>query len=151
MLRKTITYTDFEGVERKEEHYFNLTKAEMIEFDAMYADRGGVMKYLTWLVENQKQNELIMAFKELILRSYGERDSNGRFFKNQAIRDAFMSTEAYSELFMEISASEQNAAAFVNGLFAGIPELKGKDLTKMAKESNDNFRESVVSLNAPLG
>lgn len=146
MLRKTITYTDlFDGTEHKEEHYFNLTKAEMIEYDAMYADRGGVMKYLTWLVENEKQNELIIAFKELILRSYGERDSNGRFFKNQAIRDAFMSTEAYSELFMEISSSEQAATAFVNGLFSGIPELKDKDLTKMAKESN------VVPLDAPVG
>lgn len=145
MLKKTITYIDFDGVERKEEHYFNLTKVEMIEYDAIYADRGGVMKYLTWLVENKRQNELIMAFKELILRSYGERDSNGRFFKNQAIRDAFMSTEAYSELFMEVASSEESAAAFINGLFAGIPELKGKDLSKMAKETG------VIPLDAPVG
>lgn len=133
MLKKTITYTDFDGMERKEDHFFNLTKAEMIEYDAAYADQGGVLKYLTWLVENEKTNELIKAFKELILRSYGEKNSAGRFIKNQEIRDSFMATEAYSELFLEISANEKNAAAFINGLFAGIPELKGKDLVEMAK------------------
>lgn len=136
MLKKTIKYTDFDGVERKEDFYFNLTRAEMIEYDAAYAERGGVLKYLTWLVDNQKQNELIKAFKDLILRSYGERNSAGRFIKSQEVRDSFMATEAYSELFMEISASEEAASAFINGLFAGIPELKGKDLAKMAKESN---------------
>lgn len=131
MLKKTITYTDFDGVERKEDFYFNLTKAEIVEYDAAYAEQGGVLKYLTWLVDNQKQHELIKAFKDLILRSYGERDSNGRFIKSQTIRDSFMATEAYSELFMEVFANETSASTFVNGLFAGIPELKGKDLTKI--------------------
>lgn len=134
MLTKTITYTDFDGVERKENFYFNLTKAEMIEYDANYAEQGGVLKYLTWLVENDKTSELVKAFKELILRSYGERNASGRFVKSQEIRDSFMATEAYSELFMEISQSSENAAAFINGIFAGIPELKGKDLTKLAQE-----------------
>lgn len=136
MLKKTITYTDFDGVERKEDFWFNLTKAEIIEYDAAYAEQGGVLKYLTWLVENNKINELIKAFKELILRSYGERLSNGRFVKSQEIRDSFMATEAYSELFMEISSGQEAAAAFINSLFAGIPELKGKDLVKLAQEQN---------------
>lgn len=124
MLTKTITYTDFDGVERKEKYYFNLTKAEMLEFDAKYADKGGIMKYLTWLVENNKTNELIQAFKEMILRSYGERTSTGRFVKSQEIRDSFMATDAYSELFMEVVSSQEAATAFINGLFSGIPEIK---------------------------
>lgn len=135
MLKKKIKYTDFDGVEREEDFYFNLTKAEMLEYDAAYAEQGGVMQYLTWLVENKKTNELIKAFKDLILRSYGERNSAGRFIKSQEIRDSFMTTEAYSELFLEISANEKNAGAFINGLFAGIPELKGKDLTKIDKNN----------------
>lgn len=136
MLKKTIAYTDFDGIERKEDHYFNLTKAEMLEYDAAYSDRGGVMKYLTWLVDNKKEGELIQAFKDLILRSYGERNSSGRFIKSQEIRDSFMATEAYSELFMEIVASEENATTFINGLFAGIPEIKN---------------QNVKSIPAPLG
>lgn len=136
MLKKTITYTDFDGVERKEEFFFNLTKAEMVEYDAAYSEQGGIMKYLTWLVNNQKQGEIIKVVKDLILRSYGERNSSGRFVKGQDLRDAFMATEAYSELFMEISSSEEACAAFINGLFAGIPELKGKDLRELAKDQN---------------
>lgn len=129
MLKKTITYTDFDGVEQKEDHYFNLTKAEMMEYNSAYADRGGILKYLTWLMDNKKEYEIIQAFKDLILRSYGERNSAGRFIKSQEIRDSFMASEAYSELFMDVVSSDEAAAAFVNGIFAGIPELKGKDLT----------------------
>lgn len=134
MLVKEITYTDFDGVERKENFYFNLTRAEIVEYDTNYADHGGVMKYLTWLVKNEKINELIKAFKELILRSYGERNAQGRFIKNQEIRDSFMSTEAYSNLFMEITSSEEAAAKFINALFSGIPELKNVDLMAQAKQ-----------------
>lgn len=126
MLTKTIAYTDFDGNERKEVHHFNLTKAEIAEYNAFYADRGGVLQYLTRLVEEEKEYDLIMAFKELILRSYGERTPAGRFIKSQEIRDSFMATEAYSELFMEIMSSQEKASAFINGLFSNIPEVKNQ-------------------------
>lgn len=129
MLKKTISYVDFDGTNRTEDHFFNLTKAEMAEYNASYEDRGGILNYLTWLIENKKQYELILAFKELILRSYGERNANGRFVKSQEIRDAFMATEAYSTLFMEIADNEDAAAAFINGLFSGIPELRNQNVT----------------------
>lgn len=131
MLTKNITYTDFDGNERKEVHHFNLTKAEIAEYNAFYADRGGVLQYLSRLVEEEKEYELIMAFKELILRSYGERTPSGRFVKSQEIRDSFMATEAYSELFMEITSSQEKASAFINGLFAGIPEAKNTNVMPM--------------------
>lgn len=124
MLTKTITYTDFDGIERTEKHYFNFTKAEMTDYEAMYKQYGGVVKYLSFLIENEKEYELIQAFKELILRSYGERTANGRFIKNQEIRDAFAASEAYSELFMEICSSQKAATDFINSLFSGIPEVK---------------------------
>ena len=34
MLKKTITYTDFNGKQRTETFYFNLTKAEVAEMEA---------------------------------------------------------------------------------------------------------------------
>ena len=33
MLKKTISYTDYNEVERKEDHYFNLSKAELMEME----------------------------------------------------------------------------------------------------------------------
>lgn len=144
MLTKTITYTDFDGVERKEKHYFNLTKAEMLEFDSKYADKGGIMKYLTWLVDNEKTNELILAFKEMILRSYGERTSTGRFVKSQEIRDSFMATDAYSELFMEVISSQAAATTFINGLFSGIPEVKKALEDGTIKYPTDDSADATV-------
>lgn len=124
MVKKTITYTDFDGEKRTEDFFFNLTKAEMLKYDAMYEERGGTLKYLTWLVDNKKTSELIAAFENLILRAYGERMPNGKFVKNQEIRDAFEASEAYSELFLEITSSEEAASNFINSLFASIPEIK---------------------------
>lgn len=123
MLKKEITYTDFDGKKKTEDFYFNLTKAELIEYDAAYQDHGGVMEYLTSLMKHEQTGKLIMAFKDLILRSYGERTSNGKFVKSQELRDAFMATEAYSELFLEITSGEDAAAAFINGI---IPQVSDK-------------------------
>lgn len=125
MFKKTITYTDYNGVERHEDHYFNLTKAEMIEYDAEFPE--GVIEYLTRLVNLRDKGKLIKAFKDLILRSYGEKLDNGRFIKSQEIRDAFMATEAYSELFMEVVASEEAMAAFVNAIVPKAPADKKAD------------------------
>lgn len=122
MLKKTIKYTDFNGNEREEEHYFNLTKAEMIEYDASFAD--GAIEHLTYLMKTKQNGPIIAAFKDLILRSYGEKTPNGRFIKSQELRDAFMASEAYSELFMEITSGEDAAAAFINGVIPKIEEPK---------------------------
>lgn len=135
MLKKEITYTDFNGQKKTEDFYFNLTKAELIEYDAAYQDQGGVMEYLTSLMKHEQTGKLIMAFKDLILRSYGEKASNGRFIKSQELRDAFMATEAYSELFMEITANEESAAAFINGI---TPQVSNKP-------------DNVTPIPAPVG
>lgn len=135
MLKKEITYTDFNDQKKTEDFYFNLTKAELIEYDAAYENQGGIMSYLTRLMKHEQTGKLIMAFKDLILRSYGEKMENGKFMKSQELRDAFMATEAYSELFMEITSSEEAAAAFINGI---IPQVSNKP-------------DNVTPIPAPVG
>lgn len=122
MLKKSITFTDINGTEKTRDYYFNLTKAEMVEFDASYP--GGAMTYLNILVQNPEHNvhEIIKAFKDLILRSYGERMPSGDFVKNQNLRDAFAASEAYSELFMEITSGADAATAFITGVIPKIEE-----------------------------
>ena len=120
MLKKTIAYKDFDGNERKEDFYFNLTKAEVAEMEL--STEGGLAKTLEKIVANQDSKKIIETFKDLILRSYGEKSPDGkRFIKNQEIRDGFMQTEAYSELFMELATDAEMATAFVNGI---IPDIK---------------------------
>lgn len=130
MLTKEITYTDLNGNQRTDTYYFNLTKAELLEYDSSFED--GVLNYLTFLTKNgdKMKGKLVLAFKDLILRSYGEKTPNGRFIKNEELREAFAASEAYSELFMEITSSEEAAANFINAIIPQVPESKAPDNIK---------------------
>ena len=122
MLKKTITYTDYNGVERKEDFYFNLSKAEVMEMEL--STTGGLAEMIKRIVAAQDQPAIIKVFKDLILKAYGEKSPDGkRFIKSPELSDAFAQTEAYSILFMELATNAEAAAAFVNGI---IPA----DLTK---------------------
>jgi len=120
MMKKTIPYVDFDGNERTEEFYFNLTKAEVIEMEM--STSGGLAAMLEKIVASQDTKRIIEVFKDLILKSYGEKSPDGkRFVKNQELRDAFSQTEAYSELFLELATNPEAAAAFVNGIVPSSP------------------------------
>lgn len=115
MLKKTITYTDYNNVERTEDFYFNLSKAEIMEMELSTA--GGFAEMIQKIVAAQDAPTLIALFKDLVLNAYGEKSADGkRFIKNDEIRDAFAQTEAYSNLFMELVTDTNAAAAFVNGI-----------------------------------
>lgn len=115
MLKKTITYVDYNGNERVEDFYFNLTKAEATEMELSV--EGGLTKKLEDIVNSQNNKEIITLFKEIILKAYGEKSQDGkRFIKSEELSEAFSQTEAFSELFMELALDEKAAADFVNGI-----------------------------------
>lgn len=125
MLKKTITYTDFNGVERTEDFYFNLTKAEIAEMELEVP--GGMTTMIERITKTQDTPSLIKVFKELILRSYGKKSDDGRrFIKNKELVEEFKDSEAYSELFMELATNAEAASAFVNGITPKIPEAAKK-------------------------
>ena len=113
MLKKTITYTDYNGVERTEDFFFNLTKAEIMEMEM--GTTGGMAEMIQRIVDAQDAPAIIKVFKELILKAYGEKSPDGkRFMKSEEISKGFESTEAYSILFMELASDADKAAEFVN-------------------------------------
>jgi hypothetical protein len=119
MLKKTITYVDYDGNERTEDFYFNLTKAEVAEMEM--STEGGMVKTLQKIVAEKDAKRIIESFKDLILRSYGEKSPDGkRFVKNQQVRDSFAQTEAYSVLFMELASNAESAATFVNSIVPSV-------------------------------
>lgn len=138
MLAKDITYIDLNGDERTDTYYFNLTKAELLEYDAAFDD--GALQYLTRLSKQPAKfrKQLVEAFKDLILRSYGEKTLNGRFIKSQELRDAFAASEAYSVLFLEITQTESGAANFINSI---IPQVSDANAVS----------DKVTPLPAPVG
>ena len=115
MLKKRIKYTDYNDVEREEDFYFNLTQAEVMEMEM--STTGGLAEQITKIIDAQDNPTIIKLFKDLILKSYGEKSADGkRFVKNDEIRAAFSETEAFSKLFIELATSVESATAFVNGI-----------------------------------
>ena len=119
MLKKTITYTNYNGVECTEDFYFNLTKAEIMEMEL--STSGGLAEMIQKIVAAQDAPAIIKIFKELVLKAYGEKSPDGkRFIKSEEISKAFSQTEAYSILFMELATDADAASAFVNGIVPAI-------------------------------
>lgn len=123
MLKKRIKYTDYDGNEREEDFYFNLSKAELIELEL--TTEGGLEQMIQKITDTRDVPKLIELFKRLILMSYGEKSENGkRFIKSKELSDAFAQTEAYSELFMELATDDKAASEFVNGI---VPQGLAED------------------------
>lgn len=130
MLKKTVTYTDYNGVERTEDFRFNLTKAEITEMEL--STDGGFAEMIQKVVAAQDAPTLIKIFKDLVLKAYGEKSPDGkRFVKSEEISTAFSQTEAYSQIFMELATDAKAAAAFVNGI---VPADMQADAAKLAAE-----------------
>lgn len=115
MLKKTITYNDYNGTERTEDFYFNLSQAEVMEMEM--STTGGLAEMIKNVVAKQDAPSIIKIFKDLILKAYGEKSADGkRFVKSEELATAFSQTEAYSILFTELATDDKAAAAFVNGI-----------------------------------
>lgn len=115
MLKKTIKYTDYNDVEREEDFYFHLSKAELIEME--YSEHGSFVDYIDKITKEQDNHKLVQLWKKIVLDAYGIKSEDGkRFIKNQEVRDSFAQTEAYTELFMELAGDAKKAADFINGI-----------------------------------
>lgn len=119
MVKKTIKYVDFNDVERIEEFYFNLTKAEATEMEVSVG--GGFSELLKKVVDTSDTQKIVEIFKALILKCYGEKSTDGkRFIKSSLLSEEFSQTEAYSELFMELATNADAAKDFVNGILPQV-------------------------------
>ena len=127
MLKKPIKYTDYNGVEREEDFYFDLSQAEIVEMEL--SEQGGLSQLIQKIISAKDIPSLIKLFKELILKSYGEKSADGRrFIKSKELSEAFSQTPAYSILYMELVSDDKAAAAFVNSVVPQETLAKAKEL-----------------------
>ena len=128
MLKKTFTYTDYNGVERTEDHYFNLNKAEVMEMEM--STKGGLAEMIQRIIAAQDAPAIIKVFKDLIRKAYGVKSADGkRFIKSEETWAEFEQTEAYSMLFMELATDADAASKFINAI---VPA----DLNQQATAAN---------------
>ncbi len=138
MLKKTITYTDYDGVERTEDFYFNLSKAELIRMEC--GVKGGLTKKLEEISKSADPTQIMPVFEDIILKSYGKKSDDGKFFRKSAeLSEEFSQSEAYSELMVELIRDETAASNFVNGLI----NIKPEELEEAKKKANITALPSV--------
>lgn len=126
MIKRTITYVDYDGNERTEDFYFNLNRAELSEMQLTVV--GGFEKLAEYIKQKQDIPKAVNVFKELLLKSYGEKSADGRrFMKSPEIVKNFEETEAYSILFMELATNENSAKEFMAGV---VPADMREDMLK---------------------
>lgn len=115
MIKKQITYTDYDGNERTESFWFALNQAELLEMNL--EKNGGLSNMITRITETNDYAELSRILKDLILRSYGVKSDDGkRFVKSPAMTEEFMQTEAYSEMFTELVTDAGATSEFIQGI-----------------------------------
>lgn len=134
MLKKTITYTDYDGMERTEDFWFNLSKTELTKLDAELP--GGVLGVLRKIIDKKDRKALVDFIETLILRSYGEKTLDGkRFVKTPEMTEEFMQTPAYDELFMSILSDTDSQTNFIDGV---IPQSMAKEIEATDKKQVEN-------------
>ena len=132
MLKKIITYTDYNGVERTEPFYFNLSKAELMEMELGVT--GGMTEMLNKIINAKDGPSLMKTFKEMIMKAYGVKSDDGkRLIKSEELSIAFTQTEAYSVLFMDLITDDKAAADFVNGIIPN--EIQAEVATQTANNT----------------
>lgn len=126
MIKKTMTYTDFNNNERTEDFYFNLTEAEVTEMEM--STEGGLEQMLQRIINAKDTPEIIRWFKSIVLKAYGEKSPDGRYFQKSAeLSEKFSYTQAYSDLFMELATNAEAALEFVNGIIPTKEKVTLKD------------------------
>ena len=132
MYRDHRTYIDFNGVERTEDFYFNLSKAEIADMEL--STTGGIKDMVNKILEAKDQAKLVSLFKDLIHMAYGVKSEDGRnFIKNDKVREDYFSTNAYSDLYMELATNDQFASQF----FEAILPVTATD----SEPNTDNVKE----------
>lgn len=126
MLKKRITYTDYDGVSRTEDFYFHINKYELTKMT--YSHDGGLDKKLARITDAQDNKQILQEFEDLIRLSYGVKSDDGkRFVKSPELTEEFLQTNAFEVLFMELMGDPKAAANFVNAI---IPSDLAEELKK---------------------
>ena len=119
MFTKTITYKDYDDKERTEVHHFNLDEGEIMEMEMSVS--GGFSNMIERIINEQNEPELFRIFKEFVVKSYGEKSGDGKYFlkeddNGRPLVRKFLQSKAYSALMMELTHDGEAAAKFVNSL-----------------------------------
>lgn len=136
MLKKTITFEDYNGNQHTETYWFGIRKSELSRLNYKYnADLAGYVKGIT---DRKDYKALTDLFEEFIKLAYGKKSEDGmRFIKRQEDLDAFVDSPAYDALYMEFVNDPEKFLEFAKGV---VPADVADAIAKAAKEKEAEER-----------
>jgi hypothetical protein len=147
MLKKDITFKDFNGQTRTESFYFNLKNSDLLKMEL--SEAGGFADRVNRIISEQNQKKLFKAFEGFVLASYGEKSPDGReHLKSKSITRKFTSTNAYSTLLMELAFDAEAGAEFINGIVTKeqLAEVKEMVVKMQAQAAANNTNPNQAPL-----
>lgn len=144
MLKKTITYEDWNGKTRTEDFYFNLTRTECAELEFGLGPGKSLSSSFQTLIDNNDMGVIISTIKKLLLTAYGVKSEDGRrFIKNDDVREAFEQNPAFDQIYMELATNADYAADFLTAIMpSDFREALGANPKKALL---DRMNETVAS------
>lgn len=141
MYKRTVTYTDYMDNERKEDFYFHLNKAEILQW--LICNGGFTLdQQLQRLYEASRGKDIMDVFEDLLRRSYGKKSIDGRRFdKSDELWEDFRATEAYSIIFTELITDAKKAAAFLNSI---VPKNMGGEINQIIEDNKGNIPDELL-------
>lgn len=134
MIKKTVTYTDYNGEQRTETFYFHYTEAEILDMEM--SEEGSFVDRIQRIIDAKDKTALMKLIKKFVIDAYGVKSEDGkRFMKNDELKTAFLECPAYSDIFMEMVTNDEVAAEFVNGV---IPSTMKDRVAKLSNGKSTN-------------
>lgn len=144
MIKKTLTYEDFDGNEVTEDHYFHLSKSDLLEMEMKY--EGGILGQLKRIMSAENNLEMLGIFKDIIAASYGQRDGQDAktFFKSETLSKRFIQSLAFDALFMDLMSNTGSTSAFITGL---VPKdlVDTKAVDSIMSQTPEEMRANVLN------
>lgn len=126
MLKRPITYTNYNEEKVTDVFYFNLSETDLIDMEVEH--EGGLKAMLEALTESKDRKKTVDFFRDLVLRTYGVKSEDGKYFeKSKELSARFAQSAVYPVLFLELATSDKAAVEFLKGV---IPKSMAEDLEK---------------------
>lgn len=142
MLRKVVTYKDFDDIERQDELWFNLTRTEVTELQ--HSEVGGLDKVMAKIAKTKDKKRILELIELIVLKAYGEKSPDGRRFikrmGDRILADEFRETMAFDEIMFEFFTRPDHLASFIEGILPELPE-EAKTKIEEIKKNPDLINE----------
>lgn len=139
MVKKTITFTDYNGTKRTQDYFFDLNETELLELEIDTI--GGLEEKLDRTLKRNDQREIYNLFKDIVRASYGEKSDDGlRFVKDDDAWKNFIFSPAYNEMIKGFLNDPKSITEFVEGLMPKT-DMTAEQKAKYEAEKNKIFAQ----------